>query len=507
MDESLIDKLIKLIRHALGFRENPVVICSQSRVSCEAILREVYRKEIGDPPAKMMFDQLCKTIQKQCPGAIPQSILAFIGTIQIYGNLASHPSEELEELSSAHAQMVETALTAVCNWFFNDYLKLNLDRHQFSGETGTSEKHSIENYRELVRSALSGPRFEIAHYEDILEARKSLDLGTAEAEAVERALVQEIQHRSNASLKDILEPFELESLKNIETEPHFSARLAALLEERKTLGPGNPFNQLLDTYTDFLGGKVLFTGDPLFILTGCWQGWYAQSGAKTYFDLIILVENKTSFKGITLEPLHPGWGVTRFGKIEWLFADIKGSYEDEYLVSFSKTYRLKEPWTIDYRGIALDGGTYFEGDWAVKTAEGSFNAIKTKTLMPVRIFDTENNRPLVSARQPKSLPYLNGVWLVRLSGKCHQLALLFLVQRGRKVFANLFSERDNQLSLLYLEGEFSSKVLFTLQTAGAVVGDDAEIHLKLSIDRSEKSLSGTARMNDALMLSVKGEPI
>ena len=112
----IINKIIDLLRQAFHLRENPNLICSQSRISGEAILREVYKREFGNVPPKITFQTLLEGIRKR--NIAPHQILLLFETVQRYGNMTIHPDDELTYRTEHEALIVESNLSGICNWYW-----------------------------------------------------------------------------------------------------------------------------------------------------------------------------------------------------------------------------------------------------------------------------------------------------------------------------------------------------------------------------------------------------
>jgi hypothetical protein len=75
-----------------------------------------------------------------------------------------------------------------------------------------------------------------------------------------------------------------------------------------------------------------------------------------------------------------------------LIAEINGKIENDVIILFNKRYQIENPWEINYQGILTDEGQFIEGEWEINSQNGSFNALKSKSLLPIHIFDTNQKR-------------------------------------------------------------------------------------------------------------------
>ena len=78
--DHIIRKLIDLLKQAFSLKDNPDLICAQSRISAEAMLREIYKREFGNVPPKITFQSLLEGIRKK--NVIPHQIILLFEHLQ-----------------------------------------------------------------------------------------------------------------------------------------------------------------------------------------------------------------------------------------------------------------------------------------------------------------------------------------------------------------------------------------------------------------------------------------
>jgi hypothetical protein len=506
-DNKIISKLIDLIKLALGFKHKPQVICSQSRVSCEAILKEIYKREIGQIPPKTMFDTLFKSILKEKPGLIPMRITSLIGTIQIYGNMASHPQDELEELSHVHAEMIEKALTGTCNWFFNEYLNITIEDKLFDSQTNNIENAQLENYSDLLHSALADNILELEEYESLIEAKENMTIPIETAIDIEKKVALKLLNKNINSLSDILAKDDLESFRkfdvNKDEKPSWAIKS---IEEINKLDDDESIKQLFKYYFDEIKIDQPFANNQIFNLLGCWQGWYFQYSSKTYFDLIFLARTKSEIIGFSIEPINPSWNHVQ-NDDKYLFAEISGQINDDIIFSYNKKYLFPNSWTINYNGVILDDGQFFEGEWNIRELNGSFNAIKTRSLLPIRIFDTNLKIPIVKTTYLDNIKILASTWLIQFVGKNTEIGLLHIIEIDYKIYANIITSENKELNLIYCEGNYEELAKVKLESVNNVFGNYPEFNIRFSIDWNNNTINGVIKDSVYLMRAFKGYKI
>ena len=509
MDKNIQLKLEDSIKTALGLKHNPTLICTQSRSSCEAMLKEIYKEEIGPVPDKsFMLDKLLKSIKKERPEVIPISLEALITTVQIYGNIASHPQENLEQLNKTHATMVESALSGICNWFFNEYYQLGVDIKSFHLSKNNSKNATLDNYEELIRLAFDDKILELDEFESLIAAKKNMQIDFSDAEKIERTVAKELLGIELHSLKDALSPINLTSFEKYDKKSDDFPEwvLSAIDSINDSENP--EWQTYLHNYFTRINSKNTPSSSHILPILGAWQGWYFQSSAKTYFDLFFIAKNASEIVGISIEPNNP---TTEFGPVckdEPLFyASISGNLSDEILFNYKKKYigasvNVAE---IKYEGVVIDEGKYFEGEWSIRSLVGHFNAMKSKSLLPIRIFNTDEKVPIVKTQFLNNLNKLISSWFVQFRGKSTQFVILHLLELENKIYANIVFASNNSMEILYYISDdtrfYQNEVNLTLVDNGKL---DLKNTISFIIDWNNKSISGTIRNEEYKIRSLRG---
>lgn len=497
----IINKIIDLLRQAFHLRENPNLICSQSRISGEAILREVYKREFGNVPPKITFQTLLEGIRKR--NIAPHQILLLFETVQRYGNMTIHPDNELTYRTEHEALIVESNLSGICNWFFNTYLEMELEEGIFKKSSSGGTKTNAANYEDLLRSALEDRILELDEYENLIEARNNLGIEIEESLAIEQTVCSEIFNTKVSSLVEVLSNIDLNSFRKLDNLERELPEWASKCLQQTKHSECEEFRNYLGFYFPELLSEKIVTSDSISSLIGCWQGWYFQYASKTYFDLLFLAKNENDFIGISIEPVNPQWMDRGFNE-QILLAEIQGVLENEFLFNFNKTYILENPWTIRYEGIIIENGLHFEGEWSIKELNGSFNAARTKSLMPIRIFDTQNQYPIVSATYLNRYKELNSSWFIQITGKVSSPAVLHIIDIEGKLYANLLIPDGQSMALYYCEGEYEQTAKAYLIEVNTIYGNKINFTISFSIDWNNFTLNGTIKDSINKMRVFKG---
>jgi len=504
MDKILL-KIIDLIKTSLGLKSNPNLISSQSRVSCEAILKEVYKKEIGPLPDRIMFDKLFKSIVKDSPKVIPVSIQSLIGTIQIYGNLAAHPQDNLEQLTKNHAVMVESALSGICNWFFNEYHQFGIDINSFQIAENNSQNAILNNYRDLLKGAFDDEILELDEYEFLIATKKNMEIDYFEAEKIEKTLAKEMLGIDIQSLRDVLSSIDLNSFdkydKRKDEFPEWTLDAIKLINNSN-----NPeWQTYLHKFFPSINSKNIPYSSPVLPILGAWQGWYFQFSAKTYFDLFFIAKSSSEIIGVSIEPINPEWERTQLSSDHLLYANISGHLSDEILFNYKKEYIGSHNTAISYEGVIIDDGNYFEGEWSLGSHIGQFNAMKSKSLLPVLIFNTDEGIPIVKTQFLNNLKKIISSWFVQFRGKSNEFVIIHLLKLEDKIHANLVLSLNNSVEILYYTGDHYE---FDQNQVNITLVDNGELNPKnrisLIIDWTNKSISGTVRDEKYKVRSLRG---
>jgi len=63
-EDLVINKLLDRLRNVITHKGNPDLICIQSRISCEAILKIIYKKQFNQVPPSITFEKLKEGLVK-----------------------------------------------------------------------------------------------------------------------------------------------------------------------------------------------------------------------------------------------------------------------------------------------------------------------------------------------------------------------------------------------------------------------------------------------------------
>jgi len=356
-----------------------------------------------------------------------------------------------------------------------------------------------------------------------------MNLDDDKAIKIEREIVYNQFNRNINELSEILNPTDLNSFKKYDIKTHekpdwVNKGIACLINNNEH----HKLKGYLKYYFDEIPNDIVTDVPILLNLLGCWQGWYFQSDSKTYFNLFFIAKSQFDFKGYCIEPVNPNWGLKHKLNEPFLFANIDGSLNDEVLFQFNKSMLVKNSWDINYEGVLIEDGQYFEGEWSIRSINGAFNAMKTKSLLPVRIFDTSKLNPIVKTQFLDSYQNLTSSWFVQLQGKTSHFGILHLIDinieslysfyDGLNSFENSFDtqftiqsnlivQENDDLTIDYLEGSYeaSSKVL--LESQYSIQGQYYSKKITFSVDWNSKIISGTIKDDVNKIRSFKGYKI
>jgi len=504
MDLNIQAKLRDQIKTALGKENNPSYICWQSRMSCEAILKEIWKKEIGKLPPLITIQPLRDGLKKQKPELIPLNIDLLIGTIQTFGNKGSHPQENLNYLDSTHGTMLQSALGAVSNWFFNDYLNLDSNDNWQADIIVQTHIAQESNYKDLLNDILSDGILDIEEFEKLLDARLVLELSDSTATLIEKEVVNRIFKRSVTNLSELLSRTDLESFRkhdDLNSELPLWVNMAV---QGICKSDDKELKYILRRYFPELVDSEILIHSEVLNLIGCWQGWYFQSSSKTYFDLVFIAINNFEFVGVSIEPINPTWNWANLDGRDKLLAVINGQLADDIIFSFKKTYMLETTWSIDYEGVILEAGKYFEGEWVLNSLNGPFNAMKTRSLLPIRIFDTKLIKPIVKTKNLNNYLTLTSSWFIQIQGKDIIYGLLHIIQIGNRLNANIIYSQEGEIKIDYLEGICEGSNNAILNNVRAITGVFEERTIRFGIDYHAREISGVIRDDTFKVRSIKG---
>jgi cell division septation protein DedD len=110
-------------------------------------------------------------------------IVSLFDSIQRLGNKTAHIDEHLTDRTTSEALVVESSLGNICNWFFNEYLKVELSLDNLYDKSRESDNSKLINYEHLIRSALSDKKLDIDEYEEILKAIDDLKINGSHSNA------------------------------------------------------------------------------------------------------------------------------------------------------------------------------------------------------------------------------------------------------------------------------------------------------------------------------------
>lgn len=112
--------LMKVQQYSIS---DPEVALGQARRAAEAILREIFVREIGEPTKILLDELLNRLVDKK---VLPQRIVVPLRTIQAYGNYGVHAQSDMSAISSEYAMPCLAALGQVTSWYFAEYAKLDV---------------------------------------------------------------------------------------------------------------------------------------------------------------------------------------------------------------------------------------------------------------------------------------------------------------------------------------------------------------------------------------------
>jgi hypothetical protein len=499
-DDLIINKLIDRIKTAIKFRDNPNQICIESRISCEAILKLTYKREYGQVPQSITFEKLKEGVVKK--GVLPNHIVSLFDSIQRLGNKTAHIDEHLTDRTISEALVAENSLGNICNWFFNEYLQIELSLDNLYDNLNESQNSISINYEHLIRSALSDKKLELDEFEEILKARDDLKIDLNVAINIERKICHELLQVNVNDISEILSSIDLKAFlkfdKSHATKPDWVLKI---IQNENTIDAS--IKRYLSFYFDEITGSLDTEQISLLSILGCWQGWYFQYSSKTYFNLFFIAKGDNDFIGLSIEPINPQWQNKGY-QDPHLLAWIEGSLEEEILFSYTKKYLLERSWSIQYVGVLMEMGHVFEGEWTINELNGTFNAIRTKSLLPIRIFDTENLLPIIPTTYLNRRKDLTSSWLIQIIGKTSIVGIMHILELRGLVYANLIISDNNSLIISYIEGEYEESSKITLSEIDTVIGNCNNLKLNFNVDWSTNTFNGIIKDNIHKMRVIKG---
>lgn len=501
--DTFIAKIQEEINAALGFTEDPDILCHKSRISCEAIMKVIWAKECGELTEKLMLDALLKGVVKNSPDLIPERILIFFGTVQRYGNEASHAQKDLEKLDKLASYIVQAAMTGICNWFFIDYLRMDY-KIDFIKESSTNDQR-LNNYKELIRACFQDKILNFDEYESIMLAKQNLSIDDEILNEIDREILLEISGKNINNLSEIVNTELSKDQRKLDLQEIPAWAKQYVLEFEQNVDENMFFKDFLSYYIDNVNDHRTDNFALIYNIIGSWQGWYSQGGMKTYFDFVFIATSKNTFTGISMEPVNSNW--RRFELLsdqEILIGLIEGHIEDDILVSFNKIYLLENTWELKYDGVIIDNGKYFEGEWSVSNQNDSFSAMRTKSLFPIRIFDVVNKIPVAETIYLDNIQSLNATWFLQITGKDKTYAILHILEVRGQLKANLIYQSTQVVNFVYLEGEYQDVNKITLNEITTIDGEPINILINFNIDWISKQMNGTIKDDNNKLRSLKG---
>jgi hypothetical protein len=120
-------------------------------VTCEAILKFIYKKEGMDKGAKPADSMMLEDLLQKLNVILPAHIQINLRTIQAWRNMGAHDKGDFREIDESTINMVDAALKAIVLWFFNSYLdqqfnfsEANIEIEKIEESKNESESLSFE---------------------------------------------------------------------------------------------------------------------------------------------------------------------------------------------------------------------------------------------------------------------------------------------------------------------------------------------------------------------------
>jgi hypothetical protein len=350
---------------------------------------------------------------------------------------------------------------------------------------------------------LSDLKLDIDEYENIIQAREDLGLSKQDVLTTEQRICMDLLHQKVNGIIDVLGGSDLESFKKLdrvrENRPDWVNRCL----ENVSASSNNLLKNYVHYYFNGIQVETEMDCDSMFSILGCWQGWYFQYAAKTYFDLLFLAKKENEFIGLSIEPINPKWTEKGY-QDPYLLAWIEGSLADDILFSYEKTMILEKTWSVDYEGVIIENGQLFEGEWRINSLNGSFNAMRTKSLLPIRIFDTTNQRPIVPSTYLNKSRDLTSSWLIQITGKTSITGILHVIELRKNIYANLVIPFEDKLCISYCEGKYDELAKVTLYEVNNIKGQLTNFSITFTIDWNNLILNGIMKDDIYRMRVFKG---
>ena len=84
IEDLIIHKLLDRLKSAIKLRNQPNQICIESRISCEAMLKIMYKTEFDQVPPNISIEKLKDGLVRK--GVLPSHIVPLFDAIQRLGN-------------------------------------------------------------------------------------------------------------------------------------------------------------------------------------------------------------------------------------------------------------------------------------------------------------------------------------------------------------------------------------------------------------------------------------
>lgn len=527
MDANCKNEVIELFNQAIAIKNNNdlITFCHKARYSSERILQIIYESEIGKLPPKIQFSTMLQSIEKL--NVIPLEIRKLFETVSATGNPNSHPNNLPESKRKQQASIAEQSLSHICNWFFNDYNDLD-EPDLFVLHKNNILDSKNQNYRDLICASLDDGILELDEFEKIVAAKEAMQIDSSKAMEIEREVALKLQNKTINGLHELLNPSDLNSFKkydvNNQPKPDW------VVKGLENLQNDTSHNVLVQYIKNFFEEIIVNNNIDfpiLYNLLGSWQGWYFQYSTKTYFNLFFIAKGENEFIGFCIEPINPDWGVEHVHYEPHLYAFVEGSISDEVIFQFQKTMLVENSWEIYYEGVIIDDGQYFEGEWSIKHQNGAFNAMKTKSLLPIRVFDIDLFKPIVPTQFLNNFRNLTSSWFVQMQGKTSQFGIMHIldVKENRyeslgpddlnflnngevvKVYSNLITQSEDQIRNDYFEGSYVEPNKVCLNAVNSIYGAHIPVQINFSVDWNTKIISGTIKDAIFKIRSFKGYKI
>jgi hypothetical protein len=115
------DRIAEILRATFEYAEtDPGTALNHARKTAEAICTVIFSQEISTSFQELSLDESLKQLKKQ--GILPRKTLIAMETVKNYGNFGSHYQDGEPVVGLADARPCLLALVQVTEWFYQDYL-------------------------------------------------------------------------------------------------------------------------------------------------------------------------------------------------------------------------------------------------------------------------------------------------------------------------------------------------------------------------------------------------